>query len=228
MSQIAKLLRGNAVALAALLVALSSAAYAASLELGQRNTESKTTVVTNTGNGPAFSFNVKSGKPPFSVNSAVKVPRLNASSLAGKTPDDFVAAGTVYSKGEADSTFARLSGTFSRDESDDRYPRSLLAIPFAGTAIDALTTVVVDETVSIPSAGTVMVVIERTMSIAGFMNVLLNGVDVGGSGNDDPGPVYTKGFAAPGSLQVQINFDQNAPVDSTIVGHVNVIFIPAQ
>ena len=187
-----------------------------------------TTMGFGLGPASASAFNVKAGKPPFSVNSAVKVPKLNASSLAGKTPDDFVAAGSVYSKAESDSVFAKVSGTFSRNESDDRYPRTLLAIPFAGTAIDALTTVVVDETVSIPSAGTVMVVIERTMSIAGFMNVLLNGVDVGGSGNDDPGPVYTKGFAAPGSLQVQINFDQNAPVDSTIVGHVNVIFIPAQ
>lgn len=227
MSRIAKLIRGNALAFLALAVALSSAAYAASLELGQRNTESRTTVITNTGNGPAFRFNVKAGKPPFAVNSGVQVARLNASKLAGKKPKDFASAASTYTKTQADSIFAKLSGVFSRDESDGRYARTLLVLPFSDSATGGQTKVVVDKSVSIPAAGTVMVVIERTLN-AGIMNLLLNGTDVSGDLVDDGDPVYTRGYVAPGSLSVKITLDQNNVLDAFIVGHVNVIFIPAQ
>jgi hypothetical protein len=86
------------VSLLALFVASSGWGYAAtggSFILGKTNRTSRTTglaagvkrgpalAVTNTGGGRAANFTVKAGVPPFAVNSAAKVAKLNADALDG-------------------------------------------------------------------------------------------------------------------------------------------------
>ena len=70
---------------------LNVAAYAATgghFLLGRSNTAGKTSVLKNTGNGPALALKAKPGKPALSVNTGKKVTRLNADKVDGKNAAD--------------------------------------------------------------------------------------------------------------------------------------------
>ena len=97
--------RAMIVAMGALVVGLCTTGYAATggnFILGKSNTADKTTkltsttptgaavAVTNSGPGRAASFTVNPGVPPFSVNSNIKVGKLNADLLDGLDSSDFV------------------------------------------------------------------------------------------------------------------------------------------
>jgi hypothetical protein len=45
--------------------------------------------------GPAATFTVPAGQPPFTVNSTTQVPNLNAATLQGNAPSNFYAAGST-------------------------------------------------------------------------------------------------------------------------------------
>lgn len=79
--------------------------------LGRQNVADRPTVINNNGRGPAARFNVKAGRPPFSVNSTRQVARLNASRLGGKLPSAFAGTGASYTKSESDAAYAPASGS---------------------------------------------------------------------------------------------------------------------
>ena len=53
------------------------------------STTSKNLQITNTGNGAALGLKVKAGRPPLVVNSGVKVGKLNADKLDGRSSEHF-------------------------------------------------------------------------------------------------------------------------------------------
>jgi hypothetical protein len=90
-----------AAAVIAITGAASGSGVGAIFNLGQTNKVNATSAltgstkhpmlsVTNSGPGTALSLQVKAGKAPFSVNSAVQVPKLNASLLGGLAASQFV------------------------------------------------------------------------------------------------------------------------------------------
>jgi hypothetical protein len=87
------------IATAALFVAMSGTAYAATggtFLLGKANTATSLTSLTNS-KGTALSLSSKAGTPPLTVNSAVQVPNLNASTVDGYSAYSFVhGSGTAY------------------------------------------------------------------------------------------------------------------------------------
>jgi hypothetical protein len=83
------------VAYLALLVALSGTAVAANgspFLLGRKNHETSPATITSA-SGPAVRFNTAPGTPPFTVNRPVKVARLNADLLDGKSARAFLPRG---------------------------------------------------------------------------------------------------------------------------------------
>jgi hypothetical protein len=75
-----------AIGAAVVVTGVNVASYAAtghSFHLGGYNRESTPTSVTNDGDGPAFRFKTGDGEAPFTVSSAARVTRLNASRLGG-------------------------------------------------------------------------------------------------------------------------------------------------
>jgi hypothetical protein len=87
------------IATAALFIAMSGTAYAATggtFLLGKANTATTVTSLSNS-KGTALSLSSKAGTPPLSVNSAVQVPNLNASEVDGYSAYSFVqGSGTAY------------------------------------------------------------------------------------------------------------------------------------
>jgi hypothetical protein len=80
------------IATGALFVALSGTAYAATggtFLLGKSNTATSVTSLTNSA-GAALHLSSKAGTPPLTVNSAVQVPNLNASTVDGYSAYSFV------------------------------------------------------------------------------------------------------------------------------------------
>jgi len=96
----------NVMATIGLFMVLGGSTYAATggnFILGQANTATSTTSLsagttgpafkaTNTSTGTAGSFNVAAAHPPFSVNTATKVAKLNADTLDGKDSTAFLGA----------------------------------------------------------------------------------------------------------------------------------------
>ena len=84
----------TAISIAALFVALSGTAYAATggnFILGNPNSATSVTSLTNTA-GTALGLNSKAGTAPLSVGNSVLVPKLNASLVGGKSASSFLAA----------------------------------------------------------------------------------------------------------------------------------------
>lgn len=121
MSRILRLARQQGLALFAVVLAMGSVAYAASLQLATTNTANKSTTLTNTGTGPALKLNVKAGQPPIAVNSDKVVPKLNASELQGKVPADFATAGSSYTKAQSDAKYALTGTSYTKAQSDAKY-----------------------------------------------------------------------------------------------------------
>jgi len=121
MSRVLRFARHQALALVAIAIAMSSVAYAASLQLATTNTANKTTTLRNTGNGPALRLNVKAGQPPLAVSSGKVVPKLNASKLQGKVPANFAPAGSSYTKAQSDLRYAKDDASYTKAESDLKY-----------------------------------------------------------------------------------------------------------
>jgi hypothetical protein len=83
------------IATAALFVAMSGTAYAATggtFLLGKANTATSVTSLSNS-KGTALSLSSNTNKPPLTVNSAVQVPNLNASTVDGYSAYSFVQGG---------------------------------------------------------------------------------------------------------------------------------------
>ncbi len=75
------------------------AAYAANgkpLLLGKNNTATKKTTVKNVGTGPALRLKTRPGQPPLKVNRDVKVNKLNADFVDGRSGDDLETQGYRY------------------------------------------------------------------------------------------------------------------------------------
>jgi hypothetical protein len=82
----------TAIALVALVIAMSGSAYAATggtFILGHSNKATSTTSLSNS-KGTALALSSGHGKPPLTVNSGVQVPNLNASELGGHHASAFL------------------------------------------------------------------------------------------------------------------------------------------
>jgi len=123
---------GAAATVIAITGAASGSGIGAVFNLGKTNTVNATSIltgstkhsmlsVTNKGAGTALSLQVAKGKAPFSVNSSVKVPKLNASLLGGLAASQFVQGG-----GQSRSFGFTMSTTPGTD-------RTLLSVPGFGT-----------------------------------------------------------------------------------------------
>ncbi len=141
MKTIFEIIRRQWIGMLALVVAVGGTAVAATdvLTLGTGNVAGRTTGLRNTGSGAALSLQVATGQPPLAVNSRALVPRFNAALLQGRAPKDFapasgsqnyVAAGSVYTKQQSDARYAPASGSpvyatvgsaYTKVESDARY-----------------------------------------------------------------------------------------------------------
>lgn len=107
-----------ALSLAALVVAMSGTAYAATggdFILGKANTATSVTSLSNT-KGTALSLSSTATKPPLTVSNSVQVPNLNVSELDGQTSSAFLpAAGTAANSnelaGQPASAFLPAAGT---------------------------------------------------------------------------------------------------------------------
>lgn len=89
------------IATAALFVALSGTAYAATggtFILGKSNTETSVSALSNSA-GTALSLTSKTGTPPLTVSSTSQVPKLNASLLGGLPGSSFVQGRGGYQTG---------------------------------------------------------------------------------------------------------------------------------
>jgi hypothetical protein len=209
--------------------------------LGTRNQADKPTIIQNMGVGPAATFVVKAGKPPFAVISAVQVPRLNASMLGGKSAAAFETAGTGYSKTESDAKYAPST-----------VGRILYSAGFEGTTKTNDGNVLV---VSAPIAGpgVAMVLVEASRSkpdsptVWGTLGVAIvsNGNALSYCGSSAEGALCTidtsKAFEAAGTLQFTICWWRNtgqpfSPAgcgspDGYVAGldgrgHVTIVFFP--
>jgi hypothetical protein len=103
----------NVMATIAVFIALGGTTYAATggnFILGQSNSAGSTTGLssgttgpalraTNTSTGTAASFNVAAGHPPFTVNSATKVAKLNADKLDGKDATNWKVTNVISAAG---------------------------------------------------------------------------------------------------------------------------------
>ncbi len=84
----------TAIALAALVIAMSGSAYAATggtFILGKANKATTLTSLSNS-HGTALALSSAHGKPPLTVSSTVQVPKLNATELDGHRATDFLPA----------------------------------------------------------------------------------------------------------------------------------------
>ncbi|HUR77858.1 MAG TPA: hypothetical protein VMZ22_07915 [Acidimicrobiales bacterium] len=114
-----------AISILALIVAMTGTAAAATggtFILGKANSAGATTALTNTGSGPALSLTAKAGQPALSVSNSIQVPKLNASTLGGKT------AGQLTTRTFANSKEGPSSGKEATDPG--RY------VPWGGTLSD--------------------------------------------------------------------------------------------
>jgi hypothetical protein len=118
----------NVMVTALAFIALGGTTYAATggnFILGQSNSASSTTALssgatgpafkaTNTGTGTAGSFNVAAGHPPFTVNSATKVAKLNADKLDGKDATNWKVTNVINAAGPlpVQGTFTSSGGPF--------------------------------------------------------------------------------------------------------------------
>ena len=92
------------VSLAALLLVggVNVASYAVNghpLLLGRSNGETRTTILRNTGPGPALELRTRPGAPPLTVSSSRRVPGLNADLVDGIEGDDLGIKAYTYSMG---------------------------------------------------------------------------------------------------------------------------------
>jgi len=128
MHAILGLLRRQFLGAIALVVALAGVASGAApkyLQLGASNDAPRTTVLRNTGAGPALTFSTRLTAPPFRVESRKLVPGLNAARLQGRNAQSFAAAGSSYTKSESDARYPSKTASYTRGESDARYlPKS--------------------------------------------------------------------------------------------------------
>jgi len=84
----------TAISVAALFIALSGTAYAATggtFILGKANSATTVSSLTNTA-GTALSLSSKAGTPPLAVGSTAQVPNLNSSLLGGRSASSFLGA----------------------------------------------------------------------------------------------------------------------------------------
>jgi hypothetical protein len=110
------------ISLAALVVAMSGTAYAATggtFILGKHNTATSVSSLTNT-EGTALSLSSTSTTPPLRVNNSVQVPKLNASLLGG----------------QAASAFLPITGTAANSSELGGQPASAF-LPATGTAVNS-------------------------------------------------------------------------------------------
>jgi hypothetical protein len=96
-----------AISVAALVVAMSGTAYAATggtFLLGRANSATALSSLSNS-KGTALRLSSKNGTPPLTVSNSVQVPQLNASELGG-----IPATGFMQGTGSADSGNAAITG----------------------------------------------------------------------------------------------------------------------
>ncbi|MFN8193013.1 MAG: hypothetical protein U0R80_01880 [Nocardioidaceae bacterium] len=158
------------VAVALLLVVgadyLAVATTGRSLILGRLNTTERTTVVKNTGDGPAMRFKVSgTADAPFAVSSGGRVDRLNADKLDGLDSTELapVALGVVDSSG--DLLHGRGVSAVSMDATSKHYVITLDSISYLS---DRFTTVVTT---------TCQGVVARATSSSGDLLVTLQDAD---------------------------------------------------
>lgn len=251
MSQVLRFARHQALALVAIAIAMSSVAYAASLQLASTNTTNKTTTLRNTGNGPALRLNVKAGQPPLAVSSDKVVPKLNASKLQGKVPANFAPAGSSYTKTQSDARYAKEDSSYTKAESDLKYADegtsytkaqsdakyALTGTSYTTTQSDArYPRVLVHESFAggLDSNGSTDVYNE-TINVpgAGTALIFIDRTFGGGGGFVN---VYVAGefiggeldipySASPGGFTLRVQFGSVA-APATVTGHVTVLFIP--
>lgn len=251
MSRILYLLRTQVLALVAIVIAMGSVAYAASLQLATTNSANKSTTLTNTGTGPALKLNVKTGQPPIAVNSDKVIAKLNASKLQGKVPTDFAPAGSSYSKAQSDAKYALTGNSYTKAQSDAKYAgegtsytkaESDAKYALAGSAYttsqsDARYPRVLEHIAisdALASNGT-KDVFNQTINVPGTGTALIlvdRVISVGSSINVEvAGDVYggeldiPYDVTSPGGFTLRIQFT-TAAAPATIVGHVTVLFIP--
>jgi hypothetical protein len=110
-----------AISTAALFIALSGTAYAATggnFILGKSNTATSVSSLTNSA-GTALSLSSKAGTPPLTVNNSAQVPKLNASLLGGNAASAF-----VYGGGDTQSGHLHQVGPTSEAFIVGTYPDS--------------------------------------------------------------------------------------------------------
>ncbi len=110
------------------------------LRLGLVNNANAPTTIVQSKAGPALALRAKPGQPALKVNTTKAIQHLNASLLRGKKPGDFAAAGSSYTKAEADLKFPRIVlntnffGETPADTSEVTVPNlSTLQLPCTGT-----------------------------------------------------------------------------------------------
>ncbi len=157
MDAILRLFRTQWLGAIGILVGLTGVAFGAAGQpaiLGQTNQSNAPTVLQNTAGGPALSFVTKAKQSPFTVTSSKQVPRLNASTLAGKRPGAFAKAGESYSKKQSDGRYAPLSGSSQYlSSSSPQLLRITNAKAFPSGADVGVT--LFDEDLAVPGTGTV-------------------------------------------------------------------------
>jgi hypothetical protein len=98
---------------AVVVVGLNVASYAANghpLTLGAKNTESRTTTVTNTGKGAALSLQSEKKSPSLAVSSSALVTHLNADQVDGKHAADLQTRATTWTIPAGTSVSFTLDG----------------------------------------------------------------------------------------------------------------------
>ena len=116
MNGVLRFLRDQPLAIAAMLVALAGAAFAANgagVKLGGANEATLATTLKSTAPGPAVDLRSAAGQPPFRVSSTKVVPRLNAAMLDGTKGSALAPSrgSTAYAPASGSTAYAPASGS---------------------------------------------------------------------------------------------------------------------
>jgi len=209
MRRLTNLIRQQFLGAIALGLVLAGGAYAATggnLLLGRANEADKTTVLRNSGSGPALELKARPGTPPLKVNTTKQVAKLNASRLGGKTANQFAPA----------------SGSLNYLSADG--PQVL----YADGGIKTENGVLVQNTFGVPAAGRLTIMVTgNCTAVTHTVQMSVDGDSRSQSqfGNNGCSFGFTWGVNGPNTVDVDINYTQSAP--GTFYASVLILFQPS-
>ncbi len=230
MRTLLRLIRSQLLALLALVVALGSVAYAASVQLGVNNTAPRATGLRNSGDGPALRLTVKPGEPPIAVNSSGLVRKLNASQLQGKGLKWFSRAGSSYTKSQSDARYTPAGQAYSKAEANIAFARVIVDDAVAGTNTPFEgEEAIYSRSITLPGPGTIMAFLAGDGSGSYDLSFNANGIFQDGAFSSGWKASFsaTTTSSTGGTAGFNVYFETSEPYPVDFSGRLVVLFVPS-